>query len=56
MISGAVTDCRRWAIRYFPGLPGNGTMKFEERDSFQKVRGDRTHICMLPTEAMHATT
>lgn len=23
-------------FEYFPGLPGNGTMKFEERDSFQK--------------------
>ena len=23
-------------FQYFPGLPGNGTMKFEERDMFQK--------------------
>lgn len=23
-------------FEYFPGLPGNGTMKFEERDMFQK--------------------
>jgi FkbM family methyltransferase len=32
----ATTKPATVTFEYFPGLPGNGTMKFEERDMFQK--------------------